>query len=78
MRKVPITLSLPEDLVKDLHTYVSSRKISRFIEEQARKGLEQKKDILAKEFQEAAKDEELKEEMEIWDICIGDGLDESN
>jgi hypothetical protein len=34
------------------------------------------KEILAREFEEAAKDEELKEEMEIWDICIGDGLDD--
>lgn len=78
MRKVPITLSLPEDLVKDLHVYVSNRQISRFVTEQVQKGIQEKKEILAREFEEAAKDEERNKEIELWDQFIGDGLDETN
>jgi hypothetical protein len=78
MRKVPITLSLPEDLVNDLHVYVSNRQISRFIAELVQKGIQEKKEILAREFEEAAKDEERNKEIELWDKFMGDGLDETN
>ena len=43
MRKVPITLSLPESLVRDLHLYVSKREISKFVAENVVKGLEEEK-----------------------------------
>ena len=43
MRKIPITLNLPENLVKDLHLYVSRRQISKFVAETVEKGLETKK-----------------------------------
>ena len=78
MKRLPITLTLPENLIKDLHVYLSKRQISRFVEKQVEKGLQEKKDLLAKAYQEAAQDEEMNKEIEIWDICIRDGLDESN
>lgn len=42
-----------------------------------RKSFNKKKE-LAQAFREAAKDEELNAEFEIWDTCIGDGIDETN
>jgi hypothetical protein len=78
MRRLPITLTLPENLIKDLHFYLSSRQISRFVAEQVEKGLQEKKDLLARAYKEAAEDEEMNKEIELWDQCIGDGLDESN
>jgi hypothetical protein len=78
MKKIPITLSLPEDIVKDLHLYVSRRQISKFVAEMVTKGLETQKQKIAKEFQEASQDNERNSEIEIWDTLIGDGLDETN
>lgn len=78
MRKKHATFSLPENTLADLHLYVSRRQISAFVDEQVKRGLEEKKELWAKAFEEAAKDEELSEEMKIWDVCVGDGLDESN
>ena len=38
---------------------------------------EQESDI-AREYREAAEDEELNAEFKLWDVCMGDGLDETN
>lgn len=78
MRKIPITITLPEDVIRDMRSYISQRKISQFISELVKKEIANKKKALIKEFQEAAKDEEMNAEFEIWDSCIGDGLDEAN
>ena len=78
MKRLPITLTLPEDLVRDLHFYLSKGQISRFVAEQVEKGLQEKKDLLAQAYKEAAEDEELNRENELWNKCLGDGLDESN
>lgn len=78
MRRLPITLTLPEHLIKDLHLYISQRQISRFVAEQVEKGLQEKKELLAQAYREAAEDEDLNKEAQLWDECIGDGLDESN
>lgn len=78
MRKIPITITLPENLVRDLHLYTSQRGISKFVSTLIQKGLEEKKHILAQEFREAALDKERNEEIDEWDTCIGDGLDGSN
>jgi hypothetical protein len=78
MKNVPITLTLPEGLVKDLHLYISKRQISKFVAEMVKKGLENEKQKLAREFQEASNDSERNAEIEIWDTLNGDGLDETN
>jgi hypothetical protein len=78
MRRLPITLTLPENLVKDLYFYLSKGQISRFVVEQVEKGLQEKKNLLAEAYKEAVEDEEIMQEIEMWDQCIGDGLDESN
>lgn len=78
MKNVPMTLALPEDLVKDLHLYISRRQISKFVAQMVAKGLEIEKQKLAREFQEASKDPERKAEIELWDTAIGDGINETN
>jgi hypothetical protein len=77
-RHVPITLTLPEALVKDLHLYISKRQISKYIAHLVEKGLETEKQKLAREFREASRDAERNAEIELWDNLSGDGLDETN
>lgn len=78
MKNLPITLSLPEEIIRDLHLYISKRQISKFVAEMLEKELEQKKKILAREFQEAAQDQQRNDEIQVWDDLIGEGLDETN
>lgn len=77
-KKVPITLTLPDYLVKDLHLYLSRRQISKFVAEMVEKGLESKKELLAREFREANEDAERNAEIELWDTLTGEGLNETN
>lgn len=60
--------------MKDLHLYISKRKISKLVT-QAASGLVTEKQKLIKEFQEANEDRERNEEMELWDLLSNDGLD---
>lgn len=78
MKNIPITLTLPESVVRDLHLYVSRRQMSKFVAKLVAQGLEEKKEKLAEEFREAALDTERNFEIEIWDDLVGDGLDETN
>jgi hypothetical protein len=73
MRKVPITLSLPEAMVKDLHTYISRRHISAFVAEVIGQSLDAQKRMLADEYRQAA--EESMEEFKLWDQVMGDGIE---
>lgn len=78
MRNQPITLSLPEDIIKDLHLYVSRRRFSKFIAPLVAKGLETEKQKLARELEEASKDADRNTEIALWDTFSGDGLNEAN
>ncbi len=78
MSNIPITITLPEDQIKELHLYIPRRKISNFIADLVRKGLETKKQQLACEFREAAQDEERNAEIQLWDTTIGDGINNAN
>lgn len=78
MKNIPITLTLPESLVRDLHLYISRRQISKFVAQVVEKSLEIRKEQLAKEFQEANRDVERNEELKLWDAALGDGLDDEN
>ena len=78
MKNIPITLTLPESVVKDLHLYIARRQISKYVAGLVEKGLETRKEILAREFREAAQDTERSAEIELWDTLIGDGLNETN
>lgn len=80
MRKLPITITLPEHVIRDLHLYISSRGISSFVSELVEKGLEVKKHMLAKEFKEAALDAERNADIAEWESLIGtdEGLNDKN
>ena len=78
MKNIPITLTLPESLVKDLHLYIPRRQISKFVAKMVTKGVETEKQKLAREFREASQDIERQAEIELWDTAIGDGLNETN
>ena len=78
MKNIPITLTMPEDLVRDLHLYIAKRKVSKFITELVYKQIEVEKQKIAQEFREASQDVERNKELEIWDTVIGDGLDATN
>lgn len=76
--KKAITITLPEALIRDLHLYIPDRGISGFVSNLVQKGIEEMKSRVAQEYREAAADEERNNEAAEWDVCIGDGLDETN
>lgn len=78
MKNIPIILTLPESLVKDLHLYISRRQMSKFVAQVLAKSLKTVKQKLAREFQEASQDAERNAEIEIWDTLTGDGINETN
>ncbi len=78
MRKVPITLTLPENVVRDLHLYISRRGISKFVTKAVEERLEATKQKMAVEFREASRDEERNSEIELWDSLSNEGLNEEN
>lgn len=78
MKNIPITLTLPEDLVRELHLYISKRQISKFVAQVVQKGLESKKDRLVREIREAAQDAERNAEIKMFDDLLDEGLNETN
>ncbi|PJD97612.1 MAG: hypothetical protein CK425_03015 [Parachlamydia sp.] len=78
MKKISITLTFPESLIKHLHLYISQGQISKFVTQMVTNGLGAEKQKLAKEFQEAHQDSERNAEIEIWNALIGDGIDIAN
>jgi len=77
-KNIPITLALPENLVKDLHLYIARGQISKFVAQVVEEGLEIKKERLARDYQEASQDAEREAEAKLWETTLGDGLDETN
>ena len=73
-----ITLSLPQEMITDLHIYVKKRGISRFVEEAILDRLKSEKLSLEQQYREAALDEERNKTFEDWDGMVGDGLNEKN
>lgn len=75
----PITISIPQDVKRELYLYVKKRSISRFITEAVEEKLKVNKLSLEEQYELAAKDEERNREFKEWeDAMIGDGLDETN
>lgn len=73
-----ITLSLPEVMIADLHTFVKKRGISRFVEEAILDRLKNEKLLLEQQYMEAAQDEDRNTIFEEWDHMAGDGINEKN
>ncbi len=73
-----ITLSLPQELISELHLFVQKRGISRFVEEAITEKLETKKSSHEQQYKEAALDEERNKIFAEWDTLASEGLDEQN
>lgn len=67
MRNIPITLTLPVNLVRELRQYVPRGQISKFVAQLVAKGLQIKKAKIAREFLEASKDRSRNAEIKLWD-----------
>lgn len=67
MKNIPMTLTLPENVVRDLHLYISRRQISKFVAQLIEKEMKTKKEALAREFREANFDSYRNSEIELWD-----------
>jgi len=79
-RKSAISITLKNSLIKEMRSYVPQRQISKFIEELVEKEIEQKKELWAKAYREAALDAERNEDIVGWDNLVGtgEGLSEQN
>lgn len=74
-----MTISIPENVKRDLYLYIKKRGISRFITEAIIEKLSSKKISLEEQYAAAAKDEKRNSEFKEWeDATIEDGLNESN
>ena len=78
MKKLPMSIFLPEDLVRDLRSYVPKRKISEFIARSIEEKLKTKKAQMAKDLITASSDNMRIKECESWDTLLEDGLNEEN
>lgn len=73
-----ITLSLSQEIIKELHIFVQKRGISRFVEEAISEKLQAKKSTVEQQYIDAAKDEERNKIFSEWDTLSAEGLDEQN
>lgn len=73
-----MTLSLPDDVIQELHLFVKKRGISRFVEEAIVEKLKAQKLSLEQQYKEAAQDEERNQIFAEWEQMSGDGLNEQN
>jgi metal-responsive CopG/Arc/MetJ family transcriptional regulator len=79
MKHERITISIPQNIKRELYLYVKKRGISRFITEAVIEKLKERKLSLEEQYKLAAQDEELNREFKEWeDATIGDGLNDSN
>jgi len=78
MKKSPITILLPNELIKDLRSYVPRGKISEFISTAVFEKIKDRKKQLAKDFITASTDTLRKKEFDSWDELIEDGLNDQN
>ena len=72
MKNIPITLCIPEDILRDLYTYVSARKRSKYVAELLSNSLKFKKEQMSKDFRSSSKDLSRNSEIELWDKLEGD------
>lgn len=73
-----ITVSLPQELIAELHVFVQKRGISRFVEEAIIEKMECKKSALEQQYIDAAKDVERNRAFADWETLANDGLDAQN
>lgn len=75
-KKINQTFSIPQDVSKELHTYVKRREMSQFVSDAIRKELLSRKDELRRAYLAVNQDEGQQEAMKEWENTIKDGSDE--
>lgn len=78
MSNIPITITLPEELVRGLHLHIPKRQVSKFIADLISQKLDQEKRAMIADILDANKDKERNQELAKWDEFVGEGLDETN
>lgn len=79
MKHEHMTISIPQDIKRDLYLYIEKRGISRFIVEAVIEKLKGKKLSLEEQYKLAAQDDDRNREFAEWEkAMIGDGLNDSN
>lgn len=74
-----MTISIPQNVKRELYRYVEKRGISRFITEAVIEKLKSKKLSLEEQYRLAAQDEKRNQVFKEWeDVMINEGLNESN
>lgn len=74
LRRRKITLSLPQELISELHQFVKKRGISRFVEEAIVDRLKAQKHSREQQYIEAAQDEDRNQTFADWEQFSADGL----
>ena len=72
MKNIPITLCIPEDILRDLYTYVSARKRSKYVAELLSNSLKIKKEQMSKDFKSSSRDISRNGEINLWNELQGD------
>lgn len=70
------TYNLPEEVIRELNTFVEQRQRSRFVAEAIRLALEVEKKKLEEAYKEAALDKNRLREIEEWSATELEGWDE--
>lgn len=72
MKKINITISIPEEIYQLLYTLVERRKIGIFVASALEKALEDKMENLKKEYIEAENDPDRQETINDWKALEGE------
>lgn len=76
MRMHKATYTLPDEVLKELNTFVEQRQRSRFVAEAIQLALELKKKELEDAYKDAASDPERLAEIDEWEATELEGWDE--
>lgn len=76
MHRHKATYTLPDEVLRELNTFVEQRQRSRFVAEAIQLALQMKKQDLEKAYKEAALDQERLAEIEEWKATELEGWDE--
>lgn len=66
MKKVNVTFSIPEDIHKQLQSFVGQRKMSAFVAQLLSEALKRKKEILKQAYIDAENDSERNQIIHDW------------
>jgi hypothetical protein len=71
-----VLISLPDNLVKRMKVFIPQRQRSKVFSDLIEKEIERREQSLYRCACEVEKDDALNQEMEDWDVTVGDGIDD--